>query len=132
MLTLYLEINNTNYIFFVGNSDEQNNFKIVYKLEVPLKGIEDNRISDLENVYLTLKENIYLIEDCAEALGSKYKKRLVGLDGDCSCHSFFANKTITTGEGGMVVFKKKSHAKKASIVKNHGMSIFKRYLQQNK
>lgn len=76
------------------------------------------------------KKNIYLIEDCAEALGSKYKKRLVGLDGDCSCHSFFANKTITTGEGGMVVFKKKSHAKKASIVKNHGMSIFKRYLHE--
>ena len=49
--------------------------------------------------------NLYVIEDCAEALGAKYKDRLVGLDFDCSCHGFFANKTITTGEGGMVVFK---------------------------
>ena len=60
--TLYLEINNTNYVFFVGDNDEQNNFKITYKLEIPLKGIEDYKITDLENIYLTLKENIYLIE----------------------------------------------------------------------
>ena len=77
MLTLYLEINNTNYIFFVGNSDEQNNFKIVYKLEVPLKGIEDNRISDLENVYLTLKENIYLIE---QNFNHTFKEIIIILD----------------------------------------------------
>ena len=77
MLTLYLEINNTNYIFFVGNSDEQNNFKIVYKLEVPLKGIEDNRISDLENVYLTLKENIYLIE---QNFNHTFKEVIIILD----------------------------------------------------
>jgi len=74
------------------------------------------------------RKDYFLIEDCAEALGSKYKNKLVGLDGDCSCHSFFANKTITTGEGGMVVFKKRKYAKKASIVKNHGMSLNKRYL----
>ena len=49
--------------------------------------------------------NLYVIEDCAEALGAKYKDRLVGLDFDCSCHSFFANKTITTGEGGMLYLK---------------------------
>ncbi len=60
--TLYLEINNTNYVFFVGDNDEQNNFKITYKLEIPLKGIEGYKITDLENIYLTLKENIYLIE----------------------------------------------------------------------
>jgi perosamine synthetase len=68
------------------------------------------------------KKNLFLIEDCAEALGAKYKERLIGLDGDCSCHSFYANKTITTGEGGMVVFKKKKHFDKAQIIKNHGMS----------
>ena len=52
------------------------------------------------------KKDLFIIEDCAEALGAKYKGRLVGLDGDCSCHSFYANKTITTGEGGMIVSKK--------------------------
>ena len=38
------------------------------------------------------KKDLFIIEDCAEALGAKYKGRLVGLDGDCSCHSFYANK----------------------------------------
>ena len=70
---------------------------------------------------------ILLIEDCAEALGASYKNRLVGLDGDCSCFSFFANKTITTGEGGMVVFKNKKIADKAMILRNHGMSPNKNY-----
>ena len=51
--------------------------------------------------------NLFLIEDCAESLGSKYKSKLYGLSGDCSSYSFFPNKTITTGEGGMVIFKKK-------------------------
>ena len=72
-------------------------------------------------------KNILLIEDCAEAIGAKYKNRLVGLDGDCSCFSFFANKTITTGEGGMVVFKDKKLAEKAKILRNHGMSTKKNY-----
>ena len=68
------------------------------------------------------KKDLFIIEDCAEALGAKYKGRLVGLDGDCSCHSFYANKTITTGEGGMIVFKKKKYFNKAKSIKNHGMS----------
>lgn len=73
------------------------------------------------------KKKLYLIEDCAEALGAKYKNKIIGLDGDCSCHSFFANKTITTGEGGMVVFKKKTTYLNALKIKNHGMSFEKKY-----
>ena len=59
--TLYLEINNLNFIFFVIKSDE-NNFKITYKLDVPIKGIEEDRILDLEKSLIIIKENIYLIE----------------------------------------------------------------------
>ena len=59
--TLYLEINNLNFIFFVIESDE-NNFKIKYKLDVPIKGIEEDRILDLEKSFIIIKENIYLIE----------------------------------------------------------------------
>ena len=74
------------------------------------------------------KQNkLFLIEDCAEAVGSTYKGRLVGLDGDCSCFSFFANKTITTGEGGIVVFKNKKIAEYAKILRSHGMSASKAY-----
>ena len=52
------------------------------------------------------KENsLYLIEDAAEALGSMYHGKSVGAFGDAAAFSFFGNKMITTGEGGMVVFK---------------------------
>ena len=63
------------------------------------------------------EKKLFIIEDCAEALGAKYKGRLVGLDGDCSCHSFYANKTITTSEGGMIVFKKKNILTKPNLLK---------------
>ncbi len=61
-LTLYVEINDTNFIFFVTENDEQNNFKLSFKLAVPLKGIENNRITDYDIVYNIIKENIYFIE----------------------------------------------------------------------
>ena len=61
-LTLYLEISNTNFIFFAVEIDEKNNFKIVYKLELPIKGIKNNRITNLEEVNDVLKKNIYIIE----------------------------------------------------------------------
>lgn len=60
--TLYLEINNLNFIFFTGEIDEQNNFNIIHKLKVPIVGIENNRIFDFEKVFKEIKENIYLIE----------------------------------------------------------------------
>ena len=50
-LTLYLEINNLKFAFFVVNIDENNNLKIIYEQDVPLMGIEKNRISDLEKAF---------------------------------------------------------------------------------
>ena len=73
------------------------------------------------------EKGIFVIEDCAEALGATYKNRRVGLDGDCTCFSFFANKSITTGEGGMVVFKDAEMAQRARILRDHGMNPQKRY-----
>jgi len=59
---LYIEINNSNFIFFVGNEDEYNNLKIIYKLDVPSRGIINNKISNFEEVHKLIKENIYMIE----------------------------------------------------------------------
>ena len=68
-----------------------------------------------------------VVEDCAEALGATYKNRKVGLDGDCTTFSFFPNKLITTGEGGMVVFKSQKDASKARQLLNQGRSNKKKY-----
>ena len=73
------------------------------------------------------RKKLLVVEDCAEALGSTYKKRKVGLDGHCTTFSFFPNKVITTGEGGMAVFKKLKDSLKARILLNQGRSIKKTY-----
>ena len=61
-LTLYLEINDLNFIFFVTENVNDNDLKVNYKLITPLKGIENNRVSDLKKISDTIKENIFLIE----------------------------------------------------------------------
>ena len=77
-----------------------------------------NNINQIKKI--VKKHKLLLIEDCAESLGSKFKKRVVGLRGDASTYSFFPNKTITTGEGGIVVFKNKKIYEKAKILRNQG------------
>jgi len=76
---------------------------------------------------ISKKHNLLIVEDCAEALGSKYDKRPVGVFGDAATFSFFGNKTITTGEGGMIIFKDHKIAEKAAVLRDHGMSKTKRY-----
>lgn len=73
------------------------------------------------------KHNLKLIEDCAEAIGSEFEGEKVGTFGDVACFSFFGNKTITTGEGGMVVSNDKSIIDKAAHLKDQGMSRTVRY-----
>jgi perosamine synthetase len=73
------------------------------------------------------KYNLYIVEDCAEAHGAEYKGRKVGSFGNIGCFSFYANKIITTGEGGMCVTNNKSIAEKINLLKNHGMSTKKKY-----
>ena len=80
-----------------------------------------------EIIKLANENSLYIIEDCAEALGSMWKNKNVGTFGDASTFSFFGNKTITTGEGGMVLFKSKEIRDRAIILRDHGMSPTKRY-----
>ena len=59
---LFIEIDNSKYIFSVGEDDEQGNFKVIYKSVDSIQGIENHRIIDLALVFKSIKENIYLIE----------------------------------------------------------------------
>jgi len=58
---------------------------------------EMSKIMKIANRY-----GLYVVEDCAEAHGAKYKDKVVGSIGDVGCFSFYANKIITTGEGGAI------------------------------
>ena len=78
---------------------------------------------DLDPIIRLAKEkNLKVIEDCAEALGSVYKGRHVGVCSDIATFSFFGNKTITTGEGGMVFSKNEELIRKAAHLKNQAVS----------
>ena len=72
--------------------------------------------------------NLFHIEDCAEALGSRLSNgKHVGSLSDISTFSFYGNKTITTGEGGMICTNLEEYDLKARHLKNHGISSYKRY-----
>lgn len=73
------------------------------------------------------KNNVYVIEDCAESFGSEIEGRLAGSFGDVSTFSFFGNKTISTGEGGMILFKNDQHHALAKVLRDHGMTPGRRY-----
>lgn len=76
---------------------------------------------------LARAHNLLIIEDCAEAIGSQLRSQPVGTFGDAATFSFFGNKTISTGEGGMVLFKSFEIAQRARILRDHGMDPNKRY-----
>ncbi len=79
---------------------------------------------------LAKKHGLKVVEDAAHALPTTCEGRLVGtLDSDATVFSFYANKTITTGEGGMLVTRDDALAKRAKLMRLHGMNrdAFDRY-----
>jgi len=73
------------------------------------------------------KHEIAVIEDAAEAHGAEYKGKKVGILGTVGCFSFFGNKIITTGEGGISVCNDQELAEKMAKLRDHGMSRRKKY-----
>ena len=67
---------------------------------------------------IALKYKLYVIEDAAEAHGAEVRGRKVGRFGDMACFSFYANKVITTGEGGMIVTNDESLAEELRLLRN--------------
>ena len=73
------------------------------------------------------EHDLLLIEDCAEAFGTYYKGRHVGTIGDVGTFSFYGNKTITTGEGGMLVGMDPAVTARAYHLKTQGVSPTREY-----
>lgn len=77
------------------------------------------------------KHKLFLIEDCAEAHGAMYKNKMVGSFGIAGCYSFYANKIISSGEGGLITTNNKNFYNKLKLYKNLGFTKprFKHYIQ---
>jgi perosamine synthetase len=80
---------------------------------------------------LAKKYGLFIVEDAAEGLGSEYKGKLVGSMGDISCFSFYANKLVTTGEGGMVTTHDKKLFERLIKLADMCHSDTKRFLHED-
>lgn len=80
---------------------------------------------------LATKYNLLVVEDCAEAHGATYKGRKVGGLGDAGCFSFFANKILTTGEGGMLTTNDPTIARKARSLKALAFGASSKFMHQD-
>jgi len=68
------------------------------------------------------RHNLKIIEDCAHAIETEYKGQKAGTFGDFGCFSFYVTKNVITGEGGMVIARKKEDAERIKTLALHGMS----------
>lgn len=73
------------------------------------------------------KYGLFVVEDAAEAVGARYKSRRIGGIGTCATFSFYGNKIITTGEGGMVTTNDDALAARLRLFKGQGMDPNRRY-----
>lgn len=88
---------------------------------------------DMERILEIARGNrLYVIEDAAHALPAKYRDQMVGTIGDITCFSFYATKTITTGEGGMATTNNAEWAARMRMMSLHGIShdAWKRYTKE--
>jgi perosamine synthetase len=86
-------------------------------------------VSDLSKLVAMCKQNnLFLVEDCSESIGTLYRNQHTGTFGDIATFSFFGNKTITTGEGGMVTSRNQTLIDNVSHLKNQGVSSKAQYL----
>jgi perosamine synthetase len=76
---------------------------------------------DMEAIMdIAIRNNLYVIEDCAQSVGAEVNGRMTGTFGDAACFSFYGNKILTSGEGGMVLCRDEKLAERLQLVRNQG------------
>lgn len=70
---------------------------------------------------LAQEHDLRVVEDAAHAPGTEYKGKRIGGSGDIACYSFFSNKNMTTGEGGMITTNDEELARKCDLLRSHGI-----------
>ncbi len=97
--------------------------KITHRTKVIMPVHTYGHPADMDKILdIAKKYNLYVVEDAAEAHGSEYQGRKIGSMGDIACFSFYANKIITTGEGGMLTTDNEEMAKIARNLRGHAFS----------
>lgn len=98
--------------------------KVIMPVHYAGQAANMTKIMKLANQYM-----VKVVEDAAHALPSTHNGKLIGGIGDITVYSFYANKTITTGEGGMVVTNNDGYAERISCMRLHGISkdVFDRF-----
>ena len=86
-------------------------------------------INELKKI--SSNKNIPLIEDCAEALGTKINGKSAGIYGKISIFSFAPNKILTTGEGGAICTNSKNLFEKLKLIRSHGRELNNNYFKTN-
>lgn len=83
---------------------------------------------DMDNIVPIAREHdLFVVEDCAESMGSLYKGKHTGTFGDIATFSFYGNKTITTGEGGMVTTNDETLHDRCVHFKGQGLAKHRQY-----
>ena len=78
---------------------------------------------DMQRILRIAKENnLFIIEDAAHAVGASLEEKKLGTWGDIGCFSFFSNKNLVTGEGGMLVTNNPEYADQLKRLRSHGMT----------
>ena len=112
------DINKQNFSFDLDDL----NRKITKKTKAIIPVHVSGRAADLNDIKKVIKKKrIFIIEDAAESLYSKYKNKFLGTIGDLGCFSLTASKTITTGQGGIIVTNNSNFYKKLRLLKNQGI-----------
>lgn len=114
---VFVDVNSENWNLNIEELDK----KITHKTKAMIAVDSYGMPCDYDFLVPWCKKNkLFLIEDAAEAHGARYRSRPVGNFGDISCFSFYGNKIITTGEGGMCLTDNELLYQKMMIFKNHG------------
>lgn len=96
--------------------------KITNKTKAIIPVHEFGQCANMDEIMeLAKKYNIHVIEDAACALGAEYRGKKAGTIGDIGCFSLHPRKSITTGEGGIIVTNNSEIANKLKIIRNHGL-----------
>lgn len=124
----FADIDSDTYSINVNSIEEilkkDSEHKIVAIVPVHIAGnlCDMKKINELAKKYSTNENKIYVIEDAAHSFPSKTKDGFAGTFGDVGVFSFYATKTITTGEGGMITTNDDKLAKRMSQMRLHGMN----------